>query len=271
VNAFAISDFPEMPAVFPNPARQIAHGGWEPVVSGRISKATAVILAGGFGTRLRTAVNDRPKALADVAGRPFMAYLLDQLRAFGVTHAVLCTGYMGELIEQRFAGGDRGLRVTCSRESTPLGTGGALRSVLSFMDSDSVLVMNGDSFCQADLSEMWNWHHEQTRTGTLLVARAADTSRYGCVRLDDHHRILGFDEKTSGGVPGWISGGVYILSRQAVSELPARTRLSLERDVFPAWIDRGLYGWPGAVRFIDIGTPESYTDAQTFFLENRDP
>ena len=125
---------------------------------GDLSATTAVVLAGGLGTRLRAAVRDRPKGLAQIGGRPFLAYLLDQLDSAGVRKTVLCTGYLGEEVKETFGGEYRGLQLAYSQERSPLGTGGALRLAVPLLASDPVLVLNGDSYCEADLPAFRDWH-----------------------------------------------------------------------------------------------------------------
>src|ERR671910_3457055 len=126
-------------------------------VSG-FSDLSVAVLAGGLGTRLRPVVSDRPKALAEIHGRPFLAYLLDQLSTAGCSRVVLCTGHLGEQIERAFDKRYRNLQISYSRETRPLGTGGALRLALPDLLSDPVLVMNGDSFCATDLTSVRDWH-----------------------------------------------------------------------------------------------------------------
>src|SRR5687767_11942785 len=122
------------------------------------SKITAAILAGGFGSRLQSAVADRPKALAEVAGRPFLAWQLDWLASVGVRRAVICSGYLGDMVEQCFGKSHGNVALVYSRESEPLGTGGALRAALGSIDSGTTLVLNGDSLCDADLIDFANYH-----------------------------------------------------------------------------------------------------------------
>ena len=232
---------------------------------GDLSSLTAVILAGGLGTRLQAVVADRPKVLADIGGRPFLAYLLDQLAAAGIRYAVLCTGYLGEQVQSAFGHSYAGLRLAYSQEPSPLGTAGALRLAMPLLESDPVLVMNGDSFCQADLPAFWAWHCAHVSAATLLVTEMPDTERYGRVQTGADDRVLHFDEKGSARGPGWISAGIYLLSRSVVETIPSGRAVSIERETFPAWIGRGLYAYRSQGRFMDIGTPETYTDAERFF------
>jgi D-glycero-alpha-D-manno-heptose 1-phosphate guanylyltransferase len=227
---------------------------------------SAAILAGGFGTRLRAVVGDRPKVLAEVGGRPFLSRLLDQLARAGVQQVVLCTGYLGEQVEQTYGSRYGEMDVYHSRESTPLGTGGALRAILPLVGSDPVLILNGDSYCDFDIADFARFHRSRASEASIVLARVADTSRYGRVNVGPDGRIESFEEKAAATGPGWINAGAYLVSRRALEQLPEHEPLSLEREVFPAWIDgAGMSGYRSEGRFLDIGTPASYAAAEHFF------
>jgi D-glycero-alpha-D-manno-heptose 1-phosphate guanylyltransferase len=225
---------------------------------------TAVILAGGLGTRLRSRMADRPKVLAEVCGRPFLSYLLDQMRQAGVAGAVLCTGHLGDQVEAAFGPEYRGLRLKYSREETPLGTGGALRLAAPLLDTGTALVMNGDSYFGADLSAFHSRHADRGADASLLLTRVPDTSRYGRVSMDDSGLIRSFEKKGAAPGPGWINAGIYLLDTGRLMSLPSDRPVSLEREAFPSWIG-WLYGHPAEGRFLDIGTPETLDEAQRFF------
>jgi D-glycero-alpha-D-manno-heptose 1-phosphate guanylyltransferase len=231
----------------------------------KLELITTAILAGGSGSRLRPAVAGRPKALASVGARPFLVYLFDQLVAAGVTDVVLCTGYLGDPIRTRFGESYGTLRLSYSQESSPLGTAGALRLALPLFKSNPVLVMNGDSYCEANLREFCLWHATRDSDASLLLTKVFDTKRFGQVQLAPDGRVTAFQEKGKGGKPGLINAGIYLISRDWLEEIPRHRTVSLEREVFPLWIGRGLYGFPSESRFVDIGTPESYASAQSFF------
>ncbi len=234
-----------------------------------LSDVTAAILVGGLGTRLRSVVADRPKVLALVQGRPFLSYLLDQVVVAGVEDVVLCTGYLGEQVEAEFGPAYRSLRLIYSQETTPLGTAGALRLALPFFKSDTVLALNGDSFCEADLAAFHAWHSAHAAIATLFLTYVPDTARYGNVRLGPDGQILDFVEKNETGGPGWINAGIYLLQRQMLQTIPTGQAVSIERETFPAWIGRELYGYQGDGPFLDIGTPESYEKAEEFLVRRN--
>jgi len=225
----------------------------------------AVVLAGGLGTRLRTVLPHWPKVLAEVEGQPFLKYLLDQLAYFGIREVVLCIGYLGEQIENHFGGRYKTLRVHYSKELQPLGTAGALRSAFSFMNSDTMLVMNGDSYCEFDLRKFTDWHINHESGATVLLTHKTDSGRYGTVLVASDGRITDFVEKKFHSRPGWINAGVYLVSREMVASIPTGCEASLERDIFPTWLSRPFFAYKSCGRFIDIGTPESYREAEAFF------
>jgi NDP-sugar pyrophosphorylase family protein len=132
-----------------------------------------------------------------------------------------------------------------------------------------VLVMNGDSFCQADLKAFYAWHQQQKGRGSLLLTRVPDTGRYGQVKIKPDGQIHSFVEKGEVSGPGWISAGVYLLERDLLQTIPAGRPVSIEKEMFPAWIEQGLYGYQSEGRFLDIGTPESYALAETFFADHQ--
>jgi NDP-sugar pyrophosphorylase family protein len=228
---------------------------------------TAVILAGGLGTRLRPVVSDRPKVLAMIQGRPFMSYLLDQLVSAGIRSVVLCTGYQGEQVKSTLGHSYRTLELIYSQEPSPLGTGGALRQALPLLQSDPVLVLNGDSFCELNLSSFFQWHEAHEARASLALVQRPETKRYGRVDLGPNGDVIRFNEKGTESGPGWINAGIYLLAGVLLKTIPPDGAVSLEQEMFSRWIGRALYGYPSRGRFLDIGTPESYAMAEQFFMK----
>jgi NDP-sugar pyrophosphorylase family protein len=233
-----------------------------------LTRVAAAILAGGFGTRLRSIISDKPKVLAEIRGKPFLAFLLDQLVDVGVRYVVLCTGYLGKQVQDTFGDSYGNLHLVYSQESSPLGTAGALRLALPLFKSDSVLTMNGDSFCDVNLNVFWAWHCERSANATLLLTKVLDTKWYGRVHVDTDGLVLGFDEKDDKGGSGWINAGIYLLTRSLLLTIPVNRAVSLEREMFPAWVGRSFYGYRSNGRFLDIGSPETYAVADQFFTED---
>ncbi len=236
----------------------------------KLSDITVVILAGGLGTRLHSVLSDRPKVLAEVLGRPFLTYLLDQLSSAGAREVILCTGYMGDRVQEVYGDVYKSLYLLYSREDEPLDTGGALRLALPLLKSDSVLVMNGDSYIRTDLSCYMDWFFQVDRRAAILLTRVSDTRRYGMVKVEKDETILAFEEKGVGGGPGWINAGVYFVKTSLLKSIPVGKAFSLEREFFPSLVGKGLFGYQCKGRFIDIGTPESYIRAEKFFSEKKD-
>src|SRR5829696_6680805 len=165
----------------------------------------AVVLAGGMGTRLRAVVADRPKVLAPVAGRPFLTYLLDQIADAGIQRVVLSTGHLAEQFASIIGDRYRNISILYAYEEQPLGTGGAIRFACGFTDADQLLVMNGDSYCDADLSSYVDWHVGGQHDASLMLAKVSDTSRYGTVEIDAVCRITAFVEKRPETTAGYIN------------------------------------------------------------------
>jgi len=228
---------------------------------------SAVILAGGLGTRLRGVVDDRPKVMAPVAGRPFITHLLDQLAASGIRQVTLCTGYLAEIVHSELGNAYAGMHLRYSAEERPLGTGGALRLAAGCLSGETVLVLNGDSYCHCNLAEFRaGWAASGARGGMALV-RVADVSRFGAVLTDDASRVMNFVEKGDQSGPGWINAGLYLLPVDLIRGLEADRPLSLEREVIPRLVTEGLFAYPCPGPFIDIGIPEEYQRAQQFFYD----
>ena len=226
---------------------------------------TAAILAGGLGTRLRSVVTDRPKVLAPVCGRPYLTYLLDQLAAASVREVVLLTGHRAEQVRDALGDIHAGLRLIYSAEPAPLGTGGALRHALPHLSAPTIVLLNGDSYCDVDLEAFARFHRAASAGVSLVLVRVPDATRFGLVRVGRSGRVLRFDEKGTSQGPGWVSAGVYLIDRVLVAEVPPRP-LSLERDLLPQWVaERRVRGFRCDGRFLDIGTPQSYALAEQFF------
>jgi len=228
---------------------------------------SVAILAGGLGSRLRPVVADRPKVLAPVAGRPFLAWWCEALQRADVPEAVLCTGFRAEQVQAGLGQNCFGLSLHYSVEPEPLGTAGALCHALPMLSADTVLALNGDSFCELDLAAFWAAHQARQALVSMALTQVEDTRRFGRVRLQDDGRVLEFEEKAAVRGPGWINAGVYLLSRRWLASAPATRPLSLEHDLLPRWLPAGVFGWPAGGRFIDIGTPEAYASASGFFAE----
>lgn len=206
----------------------------------------AIVFAGGLGTRLRSAVPDRPKPMADVRGRPFLEYLLDHWVEEGITRFILSVGYRHEQIQAHFGAAYRGIPLAYAIEETPLGTGGALAlAARQRMQEGLTLVLNGDTYFPISLAPLLSLERE-----VMVLRRLEHNDRYGSVELDSEGRIVAFGERGP-----LINGGIYLFSTFPESIAAA----SLEQDYFPQWIrERSIYGSIAAMPFIDIGVPSDY-------------
>jgi len=225
----------------------------------------AVVLAGGFGTRLASVVSDVPKPMAPIAGRPFLERLLDRLIAQGITRVVLAVGHKREIIQNHFGSRYQDLDVQYSVEATPLGTGGALRQAFAEAGLQRALALNGDTYCTADLQAFSAAHLQAGRAASLTLVPMADAGRYGAVELDAAGRIAAFREKDPVPTAGLINAGIYALERRVFELAPAAAQFSFERAVLQA--HAATAGFAGHIApdalFIDIGVPADYHRAQT--------
>jgi D-glycero-alpha-D-manno-heptose 1-phosphate guanylyltransferase len=232
----------------------------------------ALILCGGLGKRLRPVVPELPKCLAPVGDRPFLEYVLLQLRSAGIRKITLCVGYRSEQVAEYFEAGERlGMSLSYSVEKEAMGTAGAVKKAESFVCQDRFLVLNGDSILDVNLEKMAEFHKSRRALATLALARVASSQRYGNVRTDKTGLVTGFSEKESRASASVailedserINGGVYIFDRRILGEIPAAPPpVSFETDVFPRLIGNLVFGYPSEGYFVDIGVPEDYASAQ---------
>lgn len=232
-----------------------------------LASTDVYILAGGLGTRIRPVLGDVPKLLAPIAGRPYLAYLLDGLRSFGATRVVLGLGVSAQaVIDYLRQQPVNGLAIETIVEPQPLGTAGAIRLARPALHTDPVLILNGDSFTDTDLCQFLDHHRAAKAVATLLCAQIDDAGRYGRVEIEQRGWIRGFHEKD----PAFhgkatINAGAYLLSAKLLDRVAAGTAVSLERDVFERLPPGSLAAFTGCAHFIDIGTPESLAGAADVF------
>lgn len=221
-----------------------------------------IILAGGAGTRLRSVVGNTPKPMAEVAGRPFLTYLLDFLVSANVSHVVLSIGYLCEQIMDYFHDNYQGMQVTYAIEDEPLGTGGAIREAFNYTSEENVLVLNGDTYFPVNLNDMMKAHCASGCEMSMALKLMHDYDRYGAV-LYSEQRITGFSEKGYYS-QGYINGGVYLLHRSLLDKFPPMRRFSFESDFLEPLVNQiSVCPFVGDAYFIDIGIPEDYQRAQT--------
>lgn len=228
-----------------------------------LASIDALLLCGGLGTRLRPLIADRPKGLAEVAGKPVLDILVAELRRQGCRRIIFCVGYLKEQIIAHYR--DRtDAEFLFAEEEAPLGTGGALRNALPLTKSEPILVLNGDSLCRVDLEQFLTFHRDRKATASLVLVEPGEQHDGGIVRVNAEKRITQFLEKPNGLIPpgSYISAGIYLFHRQSAARGPERSQYSLETEVFPALVAKGrCFGFPVAGNVLDIGTPERYRQA----------
>jgi len=226
----------------------------------------AIVLAGGFGTRLQPVVSDIPKSMAPVNGRPFLTYLFDYLISQQVKSVVLSVGYKSDAIIKCFGDSYRSLPIQYAVETEPLGTGGGIRLALWKVKGLRALVMNGDSLFRIDYQSLLDFHLKKNADATLALRKLDHTGRYGRVTLNRNRRITGFQEKGLSEEPGYINGGVYVIDKYFIMEPEFRGKFSIEKDCFERYYPHSrFYGMPANGYFLDIGIPDDFQKAQDEF------
>jgi len=235
----------------------------------RTKDIDVIILCGGLGTRLNSVVDDRPKSMAEINGRPFLDILVDYVARYGFTHFILCTGFKGDLIKRYYKNKRGGLIFVVSDENEPLGTAGAIKNAESFMESDIFLVLNGDSLCEIDIEDFIKFHIEKGALISIAVTTMENPVEYGVIRLDKDQKIISFGEKIPVNGNDLINAGMYLFDKKILKEIPSGQKLSLEYDLFPGILGKGLYGYVTEKRLLDIGTPERLAMAKDYFREDK--
>ncbi|GLQ95664.1 nucleotidyltransferase family protein [Dyella mobilis] len=226
----------------------------------------AIILAGGFGTRLQSVVKDVPKPLAPVAGRPFIEYLLDLLAKQGIRKVVLATGYLAEVVERTLGDSWKGMSLAYSVENVPLGTGGALAQAIKHLVGDAFFVLNGDTFLYLNYEDFDRSAEREGSPICMALADVADVGRYGAVETVGS-QVVGFSEKGAQG-RGRINAGVYRIARSLTNEFPRVDSFSFEQAVLvPQAAQRSVTAYTDTSDFIDIGVPEDFERAQSLFSQ----
>lgn len=231
----------------------------------------AVILAGGFGTRVKHLLPNIPKPMATVANKPFIEWIVNYLQQQNIDKFILSTGYLGEMIEEYFKHQSLdNITINCYQENEPLGTaGGFINAVnLSNQMPDSWLVTNGDSLIFTDLNPMFDYLNNDEVEGVILGLSLSDASRYGSLKYDDDYNLINFAEKQQG--KGVINAGVYLFKHSLVKKFPDKKPLSFEYDVFPELLNQGckIKVHITEAPFLDIGTPETLIQAENFIKNN---
>jgi len=234
-----------------------------------MEKLDTIILAGGLGTRLREVVPDLPKSLAPINNKPFLDVLLSVLNKWDcVGKVVIAVGHMADKIIEKYKGtSEYNFEIHFSVEAELLGTGGAIKKALPQTETDNVLVLNGDSYVETDLNDLVKKHMKTSASMTIVLREAENTSRYGRVKLNSDNRIVCFEEKTPEPSKGYINEGMYLIKRNLFDEVKENIVISLEKELLPVFIKEGVYGYISSGKFIDIGIPEKYINADNYLKE----
>ena len=232
---------------------------------------SAVILAGGFGTRIKHLLGDLPKPMAPVNGKPFLEWVVRWLAAQNIRRVILSTGHLSEVIEKHFAPQPvAGVTVSCVPETTPLGTAGGFINAVQQSKTNSAawFLLNGDTLAFANFADAIRELQKDSTAGVIFGREVPDTSRYGSLVSDANGNLSCFAEKRPG--QGVISTGVYLFRDALVKKFSEQRPLSLESEVFPALTAAGesLKVLRIHAPFLDIGTPDTLREADFFIQQN---
>ena len=231
----------------------------------------AIILAGGFGTRLKDIVSDVPKSMATVNGKPFLEYLLNFLSGQGIRKVILSVGYLNDTIQTHFKSQYKNILISYAIEKEPLGTGGGMLNALKNVEGDKVVVLNGDSMFRIDINALSKMHEDNHADVTIALRYLEDTSRFGSANMNQEKQIVGFQEKQPEAGPGYINGGIYLINKAFFTGNVFPEKFSIEKDCFEKFYSSSrMFGYPARGYFLDIGIPEDYMKAQDEFKQFDD-
>ena len=227
--------------------------------------AVAILLVGGFGTRLMPLTKNTPKPMLTVAGVPVTEHQLAMAKQAGITEIVLATSYLSEVFIPYFGDGAKwGMKIKYAVEKEPLGTGGAIRNAAKLLDTnESVVVLNGDVLSSHNLAEQIRQHEAHDADVTLHLTEVKDARAFGCVPTDSHGRVTAFLEKMENPITNQINAGCYVFNPRVISTIPLDTVVSVERETFPQLVDSGakVFGYLENAYWLDIGTPRALLKA----------
>ena len=227
--------------------------------------AVAILLVGGFGTRLMPLTKNTPKPMLTVAGVPVTEHQLAMAKSAGITEIVLATSYLSEVFIPYFGDGSKwGMKIKYAVEEKPLGTGGAIRNAAQLLESDeSVVVLNGDVLSSHNVAEQIRQHEAHDADVTLHLTEVEDARAFGCVPTDGDGRVTAFLEKMENPLTNQINAGCYVFNPRVISTIPLDTVVSVERETFPQLVDSGakVFGYLENAYWLDIGTPRALLKA----------
>ena len=232
----------------------------------------AVVLVGGFGTRLRPLTSTMPKQMLPVVDRPMIERVVRSLGSHGVTEAILSLGYRPDAFMEAYPDGTcAGVRLTYAVEPEPLDTAGAVRFAARAAEvEETFIVVNGDVLTDLDISALWEFHRVSGGEGTIALTPVDDPSRYGVVPIDADGRVIEFVEKPPAGTApsNWVNAGTYVLEPSVIDRIEDGRKVSIERETFPALVAGGsLFAMQSSTYWLDAGTPGSYLQAQLDIID----
>lgn len=216
--------------------------------------------------RLRSVVSDRPKPMALVHDRPFLDWVVDHALSQGFRRMIFATGHQGEWIARHYEG-RRDFTAVIAHEDEPRGTAGALRTCRPLIETETVVIMNGDSLCQLDVQALLAAHAERAARVTVAVIPATDRTDGGGLTTNSQGQVVSFQEKGPGPL---MNAGVYAMQASLIDTMPNRVPCSLERDVFPSLCSAGLYAFVTDAPVYDIGTPARLAEFQAMVYRAAD-
>ncbi len=233
----------------------------------------AIVLAGGFGTRLKPLTERMPKPLLPVAGRPCIDYVLRSLREAGFREIIVTTSYMSDRVMKKIGDGlDYDSSILYSFEATPAGTAGAVKRVADFIE-DTFTVASGDVLADVDIRELFEFHRQKSAVATMALTRVKDPSQFGIVELDGDQRVVRFLEKPSpeDTFSNLVNAGIYVLEPEVIDVIPERKMYDFSKDVFPRLLKKGLevYGQELNGLWMDIGNPKDLWNASMAVVERE--
>ena len=220
-----------------------------------------VVLAGGRGTRVASVLKNKPKILAPLGKRLFIDLLLNWLEYYGAKRIIFSLGFLSESIIRHLESiKSKSIEFKIVVEERPMGTAGAIRNVRNQIETDPILVVNGDSFVNADLCNFVNFHLSQDNKTSIICTRVTDVSRYGSVTVSSNNKVISFIEKKNVSGRGYISTGVYLFNRTIIDDI-SNGGPSLEKDYLSNQDSETIGAMVGDFEFLDIGTPETLSKA----------
>ena len=225
-----------------------------------------IILAGGFGTRLQGVIKDIPKPMAPINNKPFLEYLLNYLSRYNISRVILSVGYKYELIQDYFKTKHKDIEIEYAIEYEPLGTGGGIMNAMQYLNSDEVIIINGDTFFNINLFDFYDFHISLKSDLTIALKKMYKFDRYGAINIQNH-RVIDFQEKKFIN-SGYINGGIYACNQTIFNNKAELPKFSFEKDFMEKYINEiFINGFTSEDYFIDIGIPQDYERAKSELIK----